>query len=212
MICSFLQYTGGTTGLSKGAALSHRNLVANTEQFKAFMHPDALRPGQEVVVTALPLYHIFALMVNFITYFSIGAENWLVPNPRDMDGFVEILRKARCTVFTGVNTLLRRTADASEDRRSGFHQAARGDRRRRGGARPRLRQKWKALTGKRHPRGLRPLGNVPDPHAQSDDARPRFSATVGLPFPSTDIKLLDDDDKEVPLGAGRRGLRQRARR
>ena len=63
----FLQYTGGTTGLSKGAALSHRNLVANTEQFKAFM-PDALRPGQEVVVTALPLYHIFALMVNFIAY------------------------------------------------------------------------------------------------------------------------------------------------
>src|SRR3974390_3774159 len=69
----FLQYTGGTTGLSKGAALSHGNLVANTEQFKAFI-PDALRPGEEVVVTALPLYHIFALMVNFITYFSIGAE------------------------------------------------------------------------------------------------------------------------------------------
>lgn len=73
----FLQYTGGTTGLSKGAALSHGNLVANTEQFKAFM-PAALRPGQEVVVTALPLYHIFALMVNFITYFSVGATNWLV--------------------------------------------------------------------------------------------------------------------------------------
>ena len=79
----FLQYTGGTTGLSKGAALSHRNLVANTEQFKAFM-PDAMRPGQEVVVTALPLYHIFALMVNLITYYSIGAENWLVPNPRSL--------------------------------------------------------------------------------------------------------------------------------
>ena len=76
----FLQYTGGTTGVSKGAALSHRNLVANTEQFKAFI-PDALRPGQEVVVTALPLYHIFALMVNFISCYSIGAENWFVPNP-----------------------------------------------------------------------------------------------------------------------------------
>ena len=70
----FLQYTGGTTGLSKGAALSHRNLIANTEQFKAFM-PDALRPGEEVIVTAIPLYHIFALMVNFITYFSVGADN-----------------------------------------------------------------------------------------------------------------------------------------
>ena len=80
----FLQYTGGTTGVSKGAALTHGNLVANTEQLKAFI-PDALRPGEEIVVTALPLYHIFALMVNFITYFSIGAENWLVPNPRDVE-------------------------------------------------------------------------------------------------------------------------------
>src|SRR6478672_9621188 len=62
-------------------------------------------PGEEVVVTALPLYHVFALMVNFISYYSLGAENWLVPNPRDMDGFVGILREARCTVFTGVNTL-----------------------------------------------------------------------------------------------------------
>ena len=92
----FLQYTGGTTGLSKGAALSHRNLVANTEQFKAFLY-DALPPGEAVVVTALPLYHIFALMVNFICSFSRGAENWLVTNPRDMDGFVEILKRA--TVF-----------------------------------------------------------------------------------------------------------------
>src|SRR4029077_1839769 len=100
----FLQYTGGTTGLSKGASLSHRNLVANTEQFKAFM-ADAMRPGEDVVVTALPLYHIFALMVNFISYFSIGAENWLVANARGLAGFVGILRQARCTALTGVNTL-----------------------------------------------------------------------------------------------------------
>ena len=126
----FLQYTGGTTGLSKGAALSHRNLVANTEQFKAFM-PDALRPGQEVVVTALPLYHIFALMVNFITYYSIGAENWLVPNPRDMSGFVEILKQARCTDLYRGQHAVRRTADAPADRRSGLLEAARRDRRRR---------------------------------------------------------------------------------
>ncbi len=69
------------------------------------MVPDALRPGEEVVVTALPLYHIFGLMVNFISYFSIGADNWLVPNPRDMDSFIETMRQARCTIFTGVNTL-----------------------------------------------------------------------------------------------------------
>ncbi len=99
----FLQYTGGTTGLSKGAALSHRNLVANTEQFKAFM-PVAVKEGEEVLVTAIPLYHIFALMVS-LSYLSVGAENWLVANPRDMDGFVGVLAQARPTVFMGVNTL-----------------------------------------------------------------------------------------------------------
>src|SRR6267142_2396955 len=100
----FLQYTGGTTGLSKGASLSHRNLVANTEQFKVFM-PAALRPGKEVIVTALPLYHIFALMVNFITYFSIGADNWLVANPRDIGGLIQTLERAKPSTFMGVNTL-----------------------------------------------------------------------------------------------------------
>src|SRR6202045_1671458 len=141
----FLQYTGGTTGVSKGAALSHGNLVANTEQFKAFV-PDALRPGEEVIVTALPLYHIFALMVNFITYFSIGAENWLLPHPRDFDGFCDILKTSRFTAFTGVNTLY-------------------------GGMTMHPRETSPILT-------LNPMTN------------PEFSATVGLPGPSTDLKLL----------------------
>jgi long-chain acyl-CoA synthetase len=100
----FLQYTGGTTGLSKGATLLHRNLIANSEQFKAHM-TGLFRPGEEVIVTALPLYHVFALMVNFITFFSIGTTNWLVANPRDMDSFVEIFKQARPSVFMGVNTL-----------------------------------------------------------------------------------------------------------
>src|SRR5262249_15498982 len=142
----FLQYTGGTTGVSKGAALSHRNLVANTEQFKAFV-PDALCPGQEVVVTALPLYHIFALMVNFITYYSIGAENWLVPNPRDMKGFVDILRKAHCTVFTGVNTLfggLLMQPDIAEVDFSRLRVAIGGG----AAVLPTTSEKWKALTGR----------------------------------------------------------------
>src|SRR5262249_53095791 len=142
----FLQYTGGTTGTSKGAALSHRNLVANTEQFKAFI-ADAMRPGEDVVVTALPLYHIFALMVNFISYYSIGAENWLIANPRDMDGFVDILRQARCTALTGVNTLYGALVMHPKIAEVDFSRlrVAIG-----GGAAvlPTTSAKWKALTGK----------------------------------------------------------------
>ncbi|HML08466.1 MAG TPA: AMP-binding protein [Xanthobacteraceae bacterium] len=193
----FLQYTGGTTGLSKGAALSHRNLVANTEQFKAFM-PDALRPGQEVVVTALPLYHIFALMVNFITYYSIGAENWLVPNPRDTDGFIEILRNAHCTVFTGVNTLfsgLLMHPKIGEVDFSALRVAV-------GGGAAVLRTtsaNWKALTGKDILEGYG-LSETSPILTVNPMTMNGFSATVGLPLPSTDIRLLDDADNEVALG------------
>jgi long-chain acyl-CoA synthetase len=193
----FLQYTGGTTGLSKGAALSHRNLVANTEQFKAFM-ADAMRPGQDVVVTALPLYHIFALMVNFISYFSIGAENWLVANARDLDSFVEILRQARCTALTGVNTLYGalvmhpKIADVDFSRL----RVAIG-----GGAAvlPTTSAKWKALTGKDILEGYG-LSETSPILTLNPATSGGFSATVGLPFPSTDIKLLDANDGEAAVG------------
>ena len=193
----FLQYTGGTTGLSKGAALSHRNLVANTEQFKAFM-PDAIRPGQEVVVTALPLYHIFALMVNFITYYSVGAENWLVPNPRDMGTFIEILRAARCTVFTGVNTLYAGLSTHPQIGTVDFSRlrAAIG-----GGAAvlPTTSARWKALTGRNilEGYGLSETSPVLTLNPMTSDG---FSATVGLPFPSTDIKLLTAEGTEAAPG------------
>jgi long-chain acyl-CoA synthetase len=193
----FLQYTGGTTGLSKGAALSHRNLVANSEQFKAFV-PDALRPGEEVVVTALPLYHIFALMVNFISYYSIGAENWLVPNPRDMDGFIEVLRKARCTVFTGVNTLFGGLLMQAKIREVDFStlRVAIG-----GGAAvlPTTSAKWKALTGKDILEGYG-LSETSPILTLNPMTKAGFSATVGLPLPSTDIKLLDARDQEAAIG------------
>ncbi len=194
----FLQYTGGTTGISKGAALSHRNLVANTEQFKAFM-PDAVRDGEEVVVTALPLYHIFALMVNFITYYSIGAENWLVPNPRDMNDFVEILRNAHCTVFTGVNTLfggLLMHPKIAEVDFSRLRVAIGGG----AAVLPSTSEKWKALTGKDILEGYG-LSETSPVLTLNSMTTAGFSATVGLPLPSTDIKLLDAEDKEAPLGA-----------
>jgi long-chain acyl-CoA synthetase len=193
----FLQYTGGTTGLSKGAALSHRNLVANTEQFKAFM-ADAMRPGEDVVVTALPLYHIFALMVNFISYFSIGADNWLVANARDMDSFVEILRQARPTALTGVNTLYGGMLMHPKITAVDFSRlrVAIG-----GGAAvlPTTSAKWKALTGQDILEGYG-LSETSPILTLNPTTIGGFSATVGLPFPSTDIKLLDADDKEAAIG------------
>ncbi|MGP0094065.1 MAG: AMP-binding protein [Xanthobacteraceae bacterium] len=193
----FLQYTGGTTGVSKGAALSHRNLVANTEQFKAFM-PGAVRPGQEVVVTALPLYHIFALMVNFITFFANGADNWLVPNPRDMNSFIDVLRQARCTVLTGVNTLyggLLMHPSIAEVDFSRLRLAIGGG----AAVLPTTSAKWKALTGKDILEGYG-LSETSPVLTLNPSTVSGFSATVGLPFPSTDIKLLDDQDKEAAIG------------
>ena len=193
----FLQYTGGTTGLSKGAALSHRNVVANTEQFKAFV-PDALRPGQEVVVTALPLYHIFALMINFISYFSVGAENWLIPNPRDMDNFIAVLRKARCTVFTGVNTLYGGLVTHPKIGEADFSRlrVAIG-----GGAAvlPTTSAKWKALTGRDILEGYG-LSETSPILTLNPMTGKGFTGTVGLPLPSTDIKLLDANDAEAVFG------------
>jgi long-chain acyl-CoA synthetase len=193
----FLQYTGGTTGVSKGAALSHRNLVANTEQFKAFI-PDALRPGQEVVVTALPLYHIFALMVNFISYFSIGAENWLVANPRDMDAFIDILARSRCTVVTGVNTLYNGLLLHPRIRQVDFSNLRVSI----GGGAPVLAvtsERWKAATGRDILEGYG-LSETSPVLTLNPMTRSGFSGTVGLPFPSTDIRLLDDEGRDVPIG------------
>jgi long-chain acyl-CoA synthetase len=193
----FLQYTGGTTGLSKGAALSHRNLVANTEQFKALM-PSAMRDGQEVVVTAIPLYHIFALMVNFISYFAVGASNWLVANPRDMDGFVEVLRQSKLTVFTGVNTLFAGLVTHPKIREVDFSnmRLTAG-----GGAAviATTSDKWKDISGHfiREGYGLSETSPILSFNPASVQ---EFTGTTGLPLPGTDIKLLDDNGKEVALG------------
>ena len=193
----FLQYTGGTTGLSKGASLSHRNLVANTEQFKAAMG-SAPPSADDVIVTAIPLYHIFALMVNFITYFSVGADNWLVANPRDMDGFVQTLNQAKPTVFMGVNTLYAglvahpkiTEVDFSNLRLSGGGGTA---------VIAATSAKWREITGQiiREGYGLSETSPVLsfNPWYLTE-----FSGTTGLPMPSTDIKLLNDDGREVGLG------------
>ena len=193
----FLQYTGGTTGLSKGASLSHRNLVANTEQFKAAMG-SAPPSAEDVVVTAIPLYHIFALMVNFITYFSVGADNWLVANPRDMDSFVQTLNQAKPTVFMGVNTLYAalvahpkiREVDFSNLRLSGGGGAA---------VIAAISAKWREITGQIIREGYGLSETSPVLSFNPWDLT-EFSGTTGLPMPSTDIKLLDDEGREVGMG------------
>ena len=193
----FLQYTGGTTGFSKGAALTHGNLVANIAQFKAGAGA-AARIGEEVVVTAIPLYHIFALMVNFLTYFSLGADNWLVANPRDMDGLVETLAQARPSVFMGVNTLYAgltmhpRLAqlDWSRLRLSGGGGAA---------VMATVSERWKAATGKVICEGYG-LSETSPVLSFNPPGLTEFAGTAGLPLPETDIVLLDDQDQPVPQG------------
>lgn len=192
----FLQYTGGTTGPSKGAALSHRNLVANTEQFKAFMSY-GLTTGEEVLVTPIPLYHIFALMT-CLTYLSVGAENWLVANPRDMAGFIGVLKEARPTVFVGVNTLyagLTAHPDLPTVDWSRLKLAIGGGAAVVGA----ISERWRTITGKFIYEGYG-LSETSPVVSFNPAYITEFSGTTGLPMPSTDVKLLDDDGREVGLG------------
>ncbi|WP_170783418.1 AMP-binding protein [Ruegeria lacuscaerulensis] len=193
----FLQYTGGTTGLSKAAVLTHRNLVANTEQTKAAL-PEAMRHGQEVVVTPLPLYHIFALMVNMITYSSIGATNYLVANPRDPEQLISAYRDSGFTVSTAVNTLIAGLAahPGLKDIDFSNYRAMIG-----GGApvQEAVSNRWKEVTGHHVLEGYGMSETSPvltlNPMGQEE-----FSAAVGYALPSTDIIFLDEDDHQVGVG------------
>jgi len=196
----FLQYTGGTSGVSKGAILSHRNLVANIEQFKA-MYRTILRPGDERIVTAIPLYHIFALMLNFLTYCSMGAENWLVDNPRDLNTFVGVLKIASPTVFVGVNTLFATLLSHARIGEADFSALRLSI----GGGAAVLSvvsARWQALTGTfiRQGYGLTETSPVV---SFTPAAATGFSGSTGLPLPGTDVQLLGDDGRVA--AAGQRG-------
>lgn len=190
----FLQYTGGTTGLSKGAMLTHGNLVSNIACFEAWVD-DVTRPGEEVIITALPLYHIFALMVNFLCYFKLGALNVLIPNPRDLPVLVKEWKRWRVTAFTGVNTLyngLLNTPGFDECDFSGLTVSFGG-----GSATQRaVSECWKALTGLHICEGYGLSETAPIVSANLLNA-PDFTGTVGIPFPSTDIKIVDEGGKEL---------------
>ncbi|MBA5640065.1 AMP-binding protein [Duganella sp. LX20W] len=193
----YLQYTGGTTGISKGAALSHGNLIANILQFKAAT-PELFADGRHTVLTALPLYHIFALMVNCLSMFSEGAKNVLVANPRDLDGLVASFEEHRVTFITGVNTLYANLLVHPRFQQLEFSSLRFAV----GGGSAILRatsDKWRALTGKHIKEGFgmsetSPIVTLNPLHL------PNFSGTVGVPLPSTDVSLRDEQGNEVALG------------
>lgn len=194
---AFLQYTGGTTGVSKGAMLTHRNMVANLEQASACLDK-FLDEGKEHVVTALPLYHIFALTANFFVFFKHGGTNLLITNPRDMPNFVKELAKFPFTAITGVNTLfngLLNTPGFAELDFSKLKLSLGG-----GMAvqRP-VAERWRKTTKTRLLEGYGlteccPLVTL-SPFNLED-----FNGSIGLPAPSTDIRLVDENDNDVAPG------------
>jgi long-chain acyl-CoA synthetase len=199
---AFLQYTGGTTGVSKGAMLTHGNIVANLQQAHAWLAPFLKGEGggqqQELIVTALPLYHIFALTANCLTFFKIGAANLLITNPRDIPGFVAELGKHRVTALTGVNTLfnaLVNNPDFAKLDFSSLHVTLGG-----GMAVQRaVAEKWKAITGTTLVEAYGLTETSPAATINPMDLK-EYNGCIGLPVPSTDVKILDDDGNEVAQG------------
>ncbi|MCH9828333.1 MAG: long-chain-fatty-acid--CoA ligase [Pseudomonadota bacterium] len=194
---AFLQYTGGTTGLSKGAILSHGNIVSNVLQARTWIG-DLAKDGQEIIITALPLYHIFALTANCLVYFIVGAKGVLITNPRDMPGFVKELAKHRFTAFTGVNTLfngLLNTPGFSELDFSSLKMTLGGG----AAVQEAVAKRWAEVTGK-------PLSEAYGLTETSPAVtinpfnKPDYNGTIGVPLPSTDVSLRDDDDNIVPTG------------
>ncbi|TPH18979.1 long-chain-fatty-acid--CoA ligase FadD [Litorilituus lipolyticus] len=194
---AFLQYTGGTTGVSKGAMLTHRNMVANLEQAKAAIKP-LLVEGEEVIVTALPLYHIFALTANCLTFVTLGGTNLLITNPRDMPGFVKELNKYPFTAITGVNTLFNGLLNTPGFKDLDFSTLKMSL----GGGmavqRP-VAERWQQVTGTRLLEGYGLTECAPmvtlSPHNQK-----AYDGTIGIPASSTDIKIMSDDGEEQPQG------------
>jgi long-chain acyl-CoA synthetase len=201
---AFLQYTGGTTGVSKGATLTHRNLVANVLQLEAWVQPalaDTSRgpvPEQLVYVCALPLYHVFALTVNCLGGIRLGALNVLSANPRDIKGLVAELAEVRFNVIPGVNTLYNALAEDPDFQKLDFSslRIANG-----GGmaVQKAVAEKWLKLTGVPIIEGYGLSETSPVATCNPIQAR-EYSGTIGLPFPNTEIAILDDAGQPVPLG------------
>jgi long-chain acyl-CoA synthetase len=194
---AFLQYTGGTTGVSKGAMLTHGNMLANLLQAHAWVRSVVTDDG-ELIVTALPLYHIFAMTANCFLMIRVGATNLLITNPRDIPAFVAELARHPFTIVTGVNTLFNALLNDERFRRLDFSRlkVSLG-----GGTavqKP-VAERWKALTGKALIEAYGLTETSPAVTVNPIDL-PEYNGAIGLPVPSTEVAIRDDDGNDVPLG------------
>lgn len=194
---AFLQYTGGTTGVAKGAVLTHRNMVANIMQAAAWLEY-LLREGQEVIITALPLYHIFSLTANCMVFTKAGGLNVLITNPRDMPGFVKELSKHKFTAVTGVNTLfngLLNTPGFDQLDFSQLHLTLGGGM----AVQEAVAQRWQKVTG-------RPLLEAyglteTSPAVCMNPLNlEQYNGTIGLPISSTEVQIRNDEGEPLPIG------------
>jgi len=194
---AFLQYTGGTTGVAKGAMLSHGNMIANMQQASAWL-ADTVEEGQEVIITALPLYHIFSLTANCLTFMKVGALNYLITNPRDMPGFVKELAGLRFTAITGVNTLfngLMNTPGFEAIDFSNLKLTLGGGM----AVQQPVAERWKKLTGAPL---LEAYGLTETSPAVCINPLTlmEYNGSIGLPVPSTEVSVQDDDGNILPQG------------
>ncbi len=194
---AFLQYTGGTTGVAKAAMLSHGNLMANVSQAYAWVRP-LVKDGEECIVTALPLYHIFALTANCLTFMKLGASNLLIINPRDIPGLIKEMGKVPFSAFTGVNTLFNALLNHPEFAHLDFSRL----RLTMGGGMAVQRSvadRWRAATGVSIAQAYGLTETSPAVTINPLDTK-IFNGSIGLPVPSTDLSIRDDAGRELGVG------------
>jgi long-chain acyl-CoA synthetase len=193
-----LQYTGGTTGISKGAQLSHANLIAHNSMITQWFKPYITKNRNDVIITAIPMYHIFALTVNGLLMFSMGVKNVLITNPRDMPGFVKELRKHKFTIITGVNTLFNGLLNNPDFKNLDFthlHGAVGGGM----AVQDAVARKWEQVTGKPLVEGYGLSETSPVLCCNPLDGTHKMG-TIGLPMPDTEVAIFDDLGNKVPQG------------
>ena len=193
-----LQYTGGTTGVSKGAQLTHANLIAHNSMTKQWFKPYMNTNGANVIVTAIPLYHIFALTVNGLLMFNTGVKNLLITNARDIKGFVKELKKQKFTILTGVNTLfngLLNNPDFKDVDFSSLYGAVGGGM----AVQDAVADRWLQVTGKPLVEGYGLSETSPTLCCNPLDGKHK-KGSIGLPMPNTEVAIFDDNGNELPQG------------